>query len=174
MNKVRHIVMLALLLGLGFSAMSQIRIPGTTVSFQFPNGGWKYLKTMNPAKNTVVYLYSYSARTIVDKTGEEVTPFMRIYVKQNYSDSPFELAYERSVQQPFQSLEEYMEGLPGKDGIGYIGAYTGADDGKDYQFRMIYFRDGSNVVEIRMETSLDTYEEMDKEFDEVMKTVRTK
>ena len=99
---------------------------------------------------------------------------MRIYVKQNYSDSPFELAYERSVQQPFQSREEYMEGLTGKDGIGYIGAYTGVDDGKDYQFRMIYFRDGSNVVEIRMETTLDTYEEMDKEFDEVMKTVRTK
>ena len=161
MNKVRHIIMLALLFGLGFSAMSQIRIPGTTVSFQFPNGGWKYLKTMNPAKNTTVYLYSYSARVVVDKSGEEVTPFMRIYVKQNYSDSPFELAYERSVQQPFQSLEEYMEGLPGKDGIGY-------------KFRMIYFRDGNNVVEIRMETTLDTYDEMAKEFEDVMKTIRTK
>ncbi|MBR1517587.1 MAG: hypothetical protein IJ620_05545 [Bacteroidales bacterium] len=171
--KVRHILPLMAMLMVATFAMAQIKIPHTNVSFRFPNGGWKYLKTITPkSSDAVIYLYSYDGKTIVDAAGDTVPPFMRVYVRRNYADSPFELAYERSLQQPFQSLSEYVDGLPGNDGIGYIGAYTSASDGKDYQFRMIYFKDQSSCIEIRLETTLDTFESMDGEFQDVLKSVK--
>lgn len=166
------VLFFALAMFVSFTAESQIRIPDTRVVFNFPDGGWKYLKTLQPDKNITVYLYAYIAKDIVDNDGDTIPPFMRIYVHKNYSEDVFDLAYSRYSQQPFQSLEEYVDGLPTKDGIGYIGAYTSAIDGKDYQFRMIYFKDRNNGIEIRLETTRDTFEKMDREFTRVMKSVR--
>lgn len=154
------------------SATAQIHIPNTRVTFEFPNGGWKYLNTFQPDKDVTVYLYSYMAQDIIDNDGDTIPPFMRIYVRRNYAEGAFDLAYARYSQQPFQSLDEYFDGLPTKDGIGYIGAYASASDEKNYQFRMIYFKDRNNGIEIRLETTKDTFDKMDDEFRKIMKTVR--
>ena len=153
-----------------FCGMAQVTIPGTGVSFDFPSHGWKFLQTTNVDKNTTVYLYSYKAANVVDSVGDTVIPFMRIYVKKNYSGSVYDLAYTRFMTQPFQALDEYTEGLPAPQSLGYVGAYHDTKDLKDYMFRMIYFKDKSTILEVRMETTLDTYEAMEPEFLSVLKT----
>ena len=144
-----------------------IKIPNTNVSFQFPTGGWKYLQTTKVNENATVYLYSWSSTYVVDSTGDTVIPFMRIYVRKNYSGTVFDMAYERFGTQPFQSLDEY----PFRDGLGYWGAYANEEDGKDYLFRMVYLKDRSNMLEIRLETTRDNYDEFDDKFQEILKTV---
>lgn len=171
MKLFSRLLALVIVLTISFSAMSQLRIPGTHVTFEFPNNDWKYLQTLTPSKNVVIYVYSYDGRTVVDGKGDTVVPFMRVYVRRNYSDTPYDLAYERYTQQPFQSLSESMDGLP-SDGIAYIGAYTSASDGKDYQFRMMYFKDRNNALEIRVETTRDTFDQMEDEFVRIMNSVK--
>ena len=95
---------------------------------------------------------------------------MRIYVRPNYKGNMFELAYSRFTSQPFQSMNEYYDGIPGTEGIGYIGAYRNTNDGKDYQFRMIYFKDDDNAIEVRIETTTDTYADFDRTFDNILRT----
>ena len=171
MKALSRLVVIAFVMMLSFSAMSQLRIPGTHVTFEFPNSDWKYLQTLSPSKNVAIYVYYYDGRAIIDGKGDTVSPFMRIYVSRNYADSPYDLAYERYTQQPFQSLIETTEGLP-SDGIGYIGAYTNPSDSKDYQFRMIYFKERNNALEIRIETTRDTFEQLDDEFARIMNSVK--
>ena len=101
---------------------AQITVPGTNVSFAFPNGGWKYLQTLTIDKNTVAYLYSYCGKFVLDSKGDTILPHLRIYVKKNYEGSALEMAYLRYLNQPFQSLTETVEGLPGSGGISYVGA----------------------------------------------------
>ena len=155
----------------GWAAQSQVRIPGTHVAFDFPQNGWIYLKTINVDANTNVHLYIYTRETVIDSTGDTIIPFVRIFVKKDYSGSALGLAYSRYLQQPFQSLKEYSHGLPAKDGIGYIGAYTSLSDGKDYQFRMIYFKEKDIAFEFRAETTLSTYPQFEKIFEEIFNTI---
>jgi len=151
---------------------AQNRIPGTNVQFSLPEGEWKYLQTTKVDKNTNVYLYSYLARNVVDSKGDTILPYVRIYVRKNYSPSAIELAAERWMQQPFQSLFEYTTGLPGDGGIGYIGAYNNSMDGKDYVFRMIYFKEKNTAIEFRVETTRDTYEQFDALFEAIVTSVK--
>lgn|SRR5574344_434357 len=150
---------------------AQIKIPNTNVEFQFPNNNWKYLQTTNVDKNTTVYLYACPARITVDAEGDTTLPFLRIYVVKSYNKSVYELAYDRYMQQPFQSLDEYTEGVP-SEGIGYLGAYTNSQEEKDYEFRMIYFKDRSTAVEFRLETSLDNFSQEDAEFKSIIESVK--
>ncbi len=150
-------------------AIAQIKIPNTRISFSFPEKGWKYLETNTVDKNTTVYLYSYSGRYVVDNTGDTVLPFMRIYVRQNYDGSVYDMAYSRYNSQPFQSLDEFVN----NDGsFGYLGAYTNNNDGKDYEFRMLYIKDKNTIVEIRLETTLYNYDEFDQTFKAILKSVK--
>lgn len=162
--------MAALLLAFAASAMAQVNIPKTRVQFNFPNGGWKYLTTQQVDKNTTVYLYSYSKKPVVSKQKDTVLPFLRIMVKTNYVGSVYDIAYSRYSQQPFESLDEYTQGMPGDQSLGYRGAYTNLQDGKDYEFRMMYFNDKTTMFEVRLETTVDTYNQMKGEFEAILKT----
>lgn len=169
---MRKIFLTLVFLLAGLLASAQISLPGTNLSFDFPSNGWKYLQTTNVDKNVTVYLYSYKASNVVDSVGDTVIPFMRIYVRKNYTGSVYDLAYSRFMTQPFQALDEYSEGLPAPGGLGYVGAYNDNSDGKDYMFRMIYFKDKNTIFEIRMETTLDTYPAMEEEFLSVLQTIK--
>lgn len=163
-----------ILLGAGLTSMAQIHIPNTNTSFEFQNNGWKYQSTLKVDNQTTVYLYAYTSEIIVDSKGDTVMPYMRILVKNKYKGSTYDLAYARFMQQPFESLNNYTDGIPGTDGIGYVGAYTSTLDQKDYQFKMIYFKDKDNILEIRLETSYGTYDKMEKDFDNIIKTIKVK
>jgi len=154
-------------------AAQQIRIPSTRVTVDLPAGEWNYLKTLNLDKNITVYLYIYTDSVVIDASGDTILPFLRIYVQRNYRGSAYDLAYDRFLKQPFQSMNEYTDGLP-VGGIGYVGAYRSNDDSKEYQFRMIYLKDKENGIEIRMETTGDTYARFDKMFNDILQTVDIK
>jgi hypothetical protein len=81
------------------------------------------------------------------------------------------MAYLRYLNQPFQSLTESVEGLPGSGGIAYVGAYNNLDDHKDYMFQMMYFKVKNTVFEFRLETSKDTYPQFEKEFTDIMQSI---
>lgn len=172
---MRHTLLLTallLLLPLGLSAQ-QIRIPGTQVTIDLPMGEWNYLKTISPDKQTDIYLYVYTDSIVVDAAGDTIFPFLRIYVKRNYKGSTFELAYDRFLLQPFQSMFEYTDGVPA-DGFGYVGAYQSDNDRKEYQFRMIYFKEGNCGIEMRTETTGDTYARFDIMFENILRTAQIK
>ena len=165
-------LLLILFASIGIAAMAQNRIPNTNVAFGFPNGGWKYLNTIELEEETVVYLYCYSEKTVIDKNNDTILPHMKIYVKRNYTDELFNLVYARYEYNPYQTLEEYTEGLPSEGGIGYKGIYQNPKDNKDYIFDMIYFKDKNTAVEIRLETTRDTYNDFREEFETILKTVK--
>lgn len=169
MRHTSFLTIVFLLLAFNLSAQ-QLHIPHTQATIDLPMGEWNYLKTISIDNNTDIYLYIYTDSVIVDLTGDTILPFLRIYVHRNYKGSSFDLAYERFLKQPFQSMAEYSDGIPG-DGIGYLGAYQSTEDNKEYQFRMIYFKDNDNGIEIRMETTGDTYSRFDKTFDKILHTV---
>lgn len=167
----RKPIVLILLLAAATSLSAQIKIPETNVSFDFPSGGWKYLQTSKLSENTVIYLYSYSADYVIDNSGDTIIPFMRIYVRKNYDGTVYDLAYSRFMVQPFQSLDEKLH----PNGIlEYLGAYTNEDDGKDYEFKMVYVKDRNNILEIRLESTVDTFEEFEKNFSEIINSIKTK
>ena len=149
---------------LGGSVQAQVSIPGTKVKFTFPSK-WKYLSTEKVDANTQVYLYYYTGKAVVSKA-DTVLPFLRIYVKKNYTKPIFDFVFERYNKEPYQSLSDYTKGpgLPKSGGMGYVGAYTNVRDKKDYQFRMVYFLIQNTAVEFRLETTRDTYPMMEQEF----------
>ena len=149
----------------------EAKIPGTKVSFTFPDQ-WKYLKTTKVDGNTDIYLYCRTASVSAD--GDTSLPFLRIYVRKNYAPSVFELAFERYSAQPYQSMTDYVKGLglPKSGGLGYVGAYTNSKNGKDYQFRMVYFKEDSTAVEFRLETTRETYSQMEEEFDRILESIK--
>lgn len=168
--KTSKLIILAILISAALNGFAQIKIPDTRVSFNFPNQGWKYLETTKVNNDAVVYLYSYSGSYVIDSVGDTIIPFMRIYVRKNYSGTVYDMAYSRFMSQPFQSLDEYIY----NDGsIGYLGAYTNDEDNKDYEFRMVYMKDRNNCIEIRLETSRDNYDDFDEEFLLILKSVKT-
>ena len=139
-------------------ASAQIKIPGTNLTFSFPEDNWKFLNTSTIDKNTTVHLYSYAGSYVIDNVGDTTIPFMRILVRKNYSGSVYDMALQRFQNQPFQSLDEYEY----EDGsFGYLGAYTNSDDDKDYEFRMVYIKEKNTMVEIRLETTKDNYDDFD-------------
>lgn len=172
----RHIKILLTVLLLAFAgtATAQIGIPGTKISFRLDERDWRYLRTFQLDDGADVYLYCYVGQLVMDDEGDTVLPFLRIYVNEDYDGDIYELAYERYMIQPFQSLNEYTHGagLPKHGGLGYVGAYTNPGDQKDYQFMMTYFRDGDAVVEFRLETTKDTFKEMEFEFNDILESLK--
>lgn len=171
MKKILLTMTLALMATL---AAAQIGIPGTQVTIRLNNDDWRYLRTFKLDDGADIYLYYYVGHTVVDAEGDTVLPFMRVYVNEEYDGDVYELAYDRYMQQPFQSLNEYTHGagLPKKGGIGYDGVYTNPSDQKDYRFLMTYFIDHGTAVELRLETTKDTYEEMEFEFKDILGTLK--
>lgn len=168
---MRKQFLIALLLFIGYVANAQIRIPGTNVEFTLPANEWKYMQTTEVDRNTTVYLYAYVAHTVVDSYGDTTLPFLRVYVAKNYSKSVFDLVYARYLQQPYQPLDDYLNGLP-SDGIGYIGAYKNPVDQINYKFRMIYFKDRTTAIEMRVETTLDTFDDFDLMFKNILDSTK--
>ena len=121
-----------------------------------------------------IYLYCYTREVLIDAEGDTALPFLRIYVNTAYEGDVYELAYERFEQQPFQSIDEYTSGpgLPKNGGLGYVGAYTNPNDEKDYEFLMTYFQDKKGIVEFRLETSLDTFDDMEFEFRDILSSIK--
>lgn len=167
----KKLFFLSLMVMMVLMAAAQVRLPGTHVSFQFPQGGWKYQNTINIDDNTLVYLYVYSGSLVTDSTGDTIVPFLRIFQKKNCQEDIYTMAYSRYTQQPFQSLAEYTEGVP-QPGLGYVGAYSSTKEAKDYQFRMIYFKDQDILLEFRAQTTRDTYAQFDNIFDEILKSIK--
>lgn len=174
MKNLAKLLLITALLSTCWTAAGQITIPGTHVSFKLEPDNWRYLRTFQLDDGADIYLYYYAREVVVDVEGDTVLPFLRIYVNEDYGGDVYDLAYDRYMQQPFQSLHEYTsgDGLPRSGGIGYIGAYTNPSEQKDYQFMMTYFRDGDCIVEFRLETTKDTFEEMESEFKTILKTVK--
>lgn len=169
MKKLFALLTFALLAAMSWA---QLGIPGTRVKFDLSSADWKYLQTTKVDANTDVYLYSYKGRLVIDEEGDTVLPYMRIYVKRNCTAPLFDVVTERYMQQPFQPVHESTDYLPTSDGISYVGAYTSPQDGKDYQFRMIYFKDKNTLVEMKLETSRDTFKGFEKKFIEILESVR--
>lgn len=157
---------------LGSYVQAQVAIPGTKVHYTFPSK-WKYLSSQRVDANTMQYLYFYNAKPVVSK-GDTTLPFLRIFVKKNYTKSVYDFVFERYSKEPYESLLDYTEGLglPKTGGMGYIGAYTNIKDKKDYQFRMIYFMVGTTIVEFRLETTRATYKMMEKEFESILRSIK--
>ncbi|MBR3412264.1 MAG: hypothetical protein IKG81_06215 [Bacteroidales bacterium] len=157
---------------LGSYAQAQVSIPGTKVKFTFPSK-WKYLKSEKVDANTQMYLYYYTDK-VVASHGDTTLPFLRIFVRKNYTDPIYDFVFERYNKEPYQSLSDYTKGLglPKSGGMGYIGAYTNVKDKKDYQFRMVYFQSQNTMVEFRLETTRATYSMMEKEFDAILKSLK--
>lgn len=168
MKFIKPLIFIALLTAVSLASAQTIKLPDTKLSFSFPNGGWKYLDTKKVNNNVSVYLYSYSKEYVVDSKGDTTIPFMRIYIQKNYNGTVYDMAFKRYNSQPFQSLDEY----PFKDGLGYWGAYTNDEDGKDYLFRMVYIKEGNNLIEIRLETTRDNYNAFDNEFKAILNTIK--
>ena len=174
MKKILKTVVLVMLMALAASASAQITIPGTNVSFRLNSDDWRYLRTFKLEDGANVYLYYYVGHVLVDREGDTVLPCLRIYVNEDYDGDIYELAYERYMNQPFQSLNEYTHGpgLPKRGGLGYVGAYTNPSDQKDYQFMMTYFKDGDVTVEFRLETTTDTFKDMEFEFNDILESIK--
>lgn len=174
MKRYFRIILTALLLAVPVVANAQIGIPGTQVTFRLNGDDWRYLRTFQLEDGADVYLYCYVGQLLLDGEGDTVLPFLRIYVHEDYEGDIYELAYERYMQQPFQSLNEYTHGagLPKRGGLGYVGAYTNPSDQKDYQFMMTYFKDGDATVEFRLETTKDTFREMEFEFNDILESIK--
>ncbi len=174
MNRLKHVILAALMLCASLAVSAQLRIPGTGIQFRLNSDDWRYLRTFEVEDGADVYLYCYTGEVIVDTEGDTVLSFLRIYVNENYDGDVYEMAYERYMEQPFQSLDEYTKGpgLPKSGGIGYVGAYTNPTDQKDYQFMMTYFSDKGVMVEFRLETTTDTFGDMEFEFRDIMGSVK--
>lgn len=169
---VRLLCTLMLVALCGSVLHAQVGIPGTRIQYKFPSK-WKYLSSQKIDANTMQYLYCYTAKTIVSK-GDTALPFLRIYVRKNYTPSVYEFVFERYNKEPYQSLSDYTTGLglPKTGGMGYIGAYTNVKDKKDYQFRMVYFKVQNTIVEFRLETTRATYAQMEKEFESILGSMK--
>lgn len=174
MKRYLKIFVMSLLLAVSAVATAQIGIPGTQVTFRLNGDDWRYLRTFQLDDGADVYLYCYVGQLLLDDEGDTVLPFLRIYVQEDYDGDVYELAYERYMQQPFQSLNEYTHGpgLPKRGGLGYVGAYTNPSDQKDYQFMMTYFKDSDATVEFRLETTKDTFQEMEFEFNDILESIK--
>lgn len=154
------------------TVQAQVAIPGTKVQYKFPSK-WKYLSSEKVDANTTQFLYYYNAKVVASK-GDTTLPFLRIYVRKNYTKSVYDFVFERYSREPYQSLDDYTQGLglPKTGGMGYVGAYTNLKDKKDYQFRMVYFKVQNTIVEFRLETTRATYPQMEKEFEAILRSIK--
>ena len=174
MKKTLRLTLWCLLVVLPATAFTQIGIPGTRFSFNLNADNWQYLRSFKAADGADVHLYCYTGRILVEPSGDTALPNLRIYVNPHFDGDLYSLVYNRYLLQPYQSLGDYTRGLglPATGGIGYKGGYTNPADQKTYFFRMTYFADKKAAVEFRLETTQDTFSEMEPEFEAILKTIK--
>ncbi len=174
MKRTKHILIAIAALLFSFNVSAQLNIQGTRYSFDLNSDEWRFLRTFDLGNGETTYLYCYIGEVLLDEAGDTILPFLRIFVKQNYSDDLYQFIYERYESQPYQSLNEWTHGigLPKSGGLGYEGIYTNPTERRDYRFMMSYFRDKRTVVEFRLETTRETYEEMEEVFRKVLTTIK--
>ena len=174
MRKVFQVIAIAIMLMSPIVASAQVGIPGTSLTLSINSEDWRYLRTFKLDDGADIYLYYYIGHDIVDAEGDTILPCLRIYVNEHYDGDLYSLVYDRYMQQPYQSLNEYTHGLglPKSGGIGYDGIYTNPSDGKDYRFLMTYFKDRRTMVELRLETTSDTFGEIEFEFKDLLGTLK--
>jgi len=173
MKTLRRWLLLAALLLTVANVSAQINIPGTSASFELDNNEWRYLRTFTSDDGAHTYYYCYVGEVLLDPSGDTVLPTLRIYVIDGYGDDLYELVYDRYVDQPYQSLREWNkgEGLPRTGGLGYEGIYTKPTDKQDYRFLMTYFKERRTAVEFRLETTRETYEDMEVKFKNILSSI---
>ncbi len=169
---MRKTMLFLSLLVAGMIATAQVFIPGTRATFDFPNGGWKYLQTSTVDKEAHVYLFVYGQKDVVDAAGDTVLPCLRVFVHNNYTKNIYNFIMERYGQQPYESLEEYSGTVAGAESFGYVAAYKDPVDSKFYQTRMLYFKDGNIAIEFRLEAPMDVYPAFEKEFADIAATLK--
>ena len=174
MKTIKQWLVLVVALLMSGAAMAQLTIPATSISFQLDNNEWRYLRTFTEKDGANVYYYCYVGEVLLDGQGDTVLPFLRVYVRENYVGDVYELAYQRYEQQPYQSLREWIkgDGLPKSGGLGYEGMYTKPSDSHDYRFLMTYFKDRRTAVEFRLETTRETYEDMEIKFKKILSSIK--
>lgn len=173
-NAIKILMLVAATIIAGRSMAQEIKIPGTEASLTFAADSWRYLRTFTLDDGADIYVYYYTKQTIIDTDGDTVLPCLRIYVNKKFSNDIYSLVFQRYMLQPYQSLKEYTHGLglPSSGGLGYVGAYTNPTEHKDYEFMMTYFKSGTAYVELRLETTKDTYPVMETEFRNVLKSLK--
>ena len=171
---MRKILVATALLMLSAVAAAQLTIPGTKVKFELDNDAWIFVRTLKMTDGADLHLYCYTGEVFTDEGGDTVVPYLRIYVNSHFDGDLYELVYNRYLERPYQSLEEYSKGpgLPKSGGLGYEGIYTNPRDHKDYRFMMTYFQDKKTMVEFRLETTVDTYDEMEPLFRTILNSVQ--
>lgn len=171
---MKKLFLIGLMVLMGSVAQAQITIPGTEVTFRLNGEDWRYLRTYKMDDGADMYLYCYTREVFVDAEGDTALPFLRIYVRPNYADDLYDLVYERYERLPYQAIDDYTKGpgLPKSGGLGYVGLYTNPSDGKDYKFIMTYFKSLNTAVEFRLETTEDTFHELEFEFDDVLNSIK--
>ncbi|MCR5445298.1 MAG: hypothetical protein K6E96_06425 [Bacteroidales bacterium] len=174
MKSIKQWILLVAMMIISGTAVAQLTIPGTSVSFQLNSDEWSYLRTFKDKSGANVYYYCYVGEVLLDDAGDTILPFLRIYVRDNYNGDVYELAYERYEQHPYQSLREWTkgDGLPKSGGLGYEAMYTNPSDQQDYHFLMTYFKDHRTIVEFRLETTRETFEDMEVKFKRILSTIR--
>ena len=174
MKRILKALVVAAMVALSVQAAAQVGIPGTGLTLRINSEDWRYLRTFKLDDGADVYLFYYVAHDMVDAAGDTVLPCLRIYVNEQYDGDLYSLVYDRYMLQPYQSLDEYTHGLglPKNGGLGYDGIYTNPSDGKDYRFLMTYFKDRKAMVELRLETTSDTFGEMEFEFRDLLGTLK--
>lgn len=165
----KYVLFIALAISF-MGVFAQVRIPDGNFSFELPKG-WKYLSTNKVDNRTKVYLYS--AQEIVSN-GDTTLPFLRIYVRTSAKNkTAMELSIDRFMEQPFQALEEYTEGLylPTKDAIAYLGANRDEVDGTENQFYILYFMHKNTAIEFRLQSTMATFDRVKAEFETILKSI---
>lgn len=174
MKRVFQAIVVAVMLAFSGVVAAQVGIPGTGLTLRINSEDWRYLRTFKLDDGADIYLFYYIGHDLVDSEGDTVLPCLRIYVNEHYDNDLYSLVYDRYMLQPYDSLDEYTHGLglPKSGGIGYDGIYTNPSDGKDYRFLMTYFKDRKAMVELRLETTSDTFAEMEFEFKDLLGTLK--
>lgn len=174
MKTMFHRLLLAALLFMPLTVAAQLTVPGTSFTFALPEGEWRYVRTFELDNQASLYLFSYAGQLPVDAAGDTALPCLRVYVRKGYTGDLYQLAYERYLQQPYQSLRDYTRGpgLPRSGGIGYDAIYTNPSDGRDYRFLMTYFKERNTAVEFRLETTSGTWEAMKPVFESIQASIK--
>ncbi len=165
----KHILFIALAMSF-VGLFAQVRIPDGNFSFELPKG-WKYLSTNKVDNRTKVYLY---ASQEIASSSDTTLPFLRIYVRTSTKNkTAMELSIDRFMEQPFQTLEEYTEGLylPTKDAIAYLGVNRDEVDGTENQFYILYFMHKNTAIEFRLQSTMATFEQVKTEFENILKSI---
>ncbi|MBR1798966.1 MAG: hypothetical protein IJ761_03585 [Bacteroidales bacterium] len=172
MNKLR-LALTALTFLVAFAeAQAQLSIPATRLQFNLNADSWRYVRTLDIDDHSTIYLYCYTGEILTDADGDTTLPVLRIYVDSQDYDDLLDFVYQRYEVQPYQTLEEAPLRSIKQENINHIGIYTSPTSKKDFQFMATYIKDRKTYIEFRLETSADTFEEMETIFQNITNSIK--